>query len=238
MISGKLLNTKITPKMSEVDHIIERYQRRKNNLKVIRHSNYFYFNHFMSSERELKYEDILRKKFTYIPNIKIIEIGAGSGSNLLFFHRLGILYENIWANELLEERGSLLKQNLPNSTIHIGDAMDLNYKEKFDIVFQSTVFTSILDADFKQKLANKMFEMTNIKGIILWYDFKYNNPNNKDVKGVGKKEIRELFSNAKKIDFYSVTLAPPIGRRIGKLYPFVNFLFPFLRSHLIAVIHK
>ena len=48
-------------------------------------------------------------------------------------------------------------------------------------------------------------------GIILWYDFIYNNPSNPDVKRVSKKEIINLFSGVDNIQFYKVTLAPPIG---------------------------
>lgn len=80
--------------------------------------------------------------------------------------------------------------------------------------------------------------MAKENGLILWYDFKYNNPSNKDVKGVNKREIKELFPDAKKIIFHNVTLAPPIGRRVGKFYNLVNLLFPFLRTHIIAEIYK
>jgi hypothetical protein len=83
-----------------------------------------------------------------------------------------------------------------------------------------------------------MFAMTKKDGLILWYDFKYNNPKNKDVKGIGKNKIRELFKQAKTIEFHNVTLAPPIGRKVKRFYNLVNFLFPFLRTHVIAVIKK
>ena len=81
-----------------------------------------------------------------------------------------------------------------------------------------------------------MWEMKSEKGIILWYDFVYDNPFNKDVKGINKKEIKSLFPMASKYIFYKTTLAPPIGRRIKKFYNFFNILFPFLRTHTIAVI--
>lgn len=105
-------------------------------------------------------------------------------------------------------------------------------------MFQSTVFTSILNEDFRKALANKMFEMLKPGGIILSYDFTYNNPNNKDVRKLTKKEIKKLFPNHKGIQFKKVTLAPPVARRVGKFYDLLNFLFPMLRTHLIAVIKK
>ncbi|NJK97319.1 MAG: class I SAM-dependent methyltransferase [Bacteroidales bacterium] len=138
----------------------------------------------------------------------------------------------------MEDRGVVLKKKLPASNIFIGNALELDFSNQFDIVFQSTVFTSILDDDFRRKLAQKMYEMVKSKGMVLWYDFKYNNPYNSDVKGINRNEIKELFPLSAKIEFYSVTLAPPIGRRIERIYNLVNFLFPFLRTHLIAIIYK
>jgi 2-polyprenyl-3-methyl-5-hydroxy-6-metoxy-1,4-benzoquinol methylase len=218
--------------MSEIQYIKERYEKRK---RYVKKEN-IYFQYFAKSERELKYLEILSNHRLDLTNINILEIGAGYGDNLLFFHRIGIPWQNIYANELLDERVNILKRNIPLSTIISGNALDLNYDNHFDIVFQSTVFTSILDKDFKKDLALKMMKMIKKDGIILWYDFKFNNPNNHDVKGVNKSEIKKLFKDAKKIRFYNVTLAPPIGRRINKLYNLFNFCFPLLRTHLIAVI--
>jgi hypothetical protein len=97
------------------------------------------------------------------------------------------------------------------------------------------VFTSVLDDNFRKELALKMISMVKPNGIILFYDFKYNNPANKNVKRVSPRDIRNLFSS-KHIKFYSVTLAPPISRKIGRFYNLINILFPFLRTHLVSVI--
>jgi predicted RNA methylase len=220
--------------MDEIKKIKERYEKRKLNKKV----ENIWFSQFARYERELKYFQIIKNKFMNLNDCKLIEIGAGVGDNLIALKRFGFCWDNIYANELLEDRVEILKKNLPNSNIIAGDALKLNFENYFDIVFQSMVFTSILDFDFKKKLATKMFNMVKEDGLILWYDFKYNNPNNKDVKGVRKKEVKELFPDAKKIIFHNVTLAPPIGRRVGKFYNLVNFLFPFLRTHIIAEIYK
>lgn len=224
--------------MNELNEIKRRYETRKSRIKPAS-DNAFYFSWYMQTERELLYAKILRHKFgNNRSELILMEIGAGTGDNIHFFARFGFTQKNIWANELLEDRFSKLQKNFPGINLDMGDALKLNYKNKFDIVFQSTVFTSILDSSFKQKLAEKMFEMTKPSGIILWYDFMFDNPNNNDVRGIGKKEIRSLFPGAKQIRFYKVTLAPPIGRRIKRLYNVVNTIFPFLRTHVIAVINK
>ena len=72
-----------------------------------------------------------------------------------------------------------------------------------------------------------------------WYDFTFDNPKNANVKGVGKREVSELFSPWK-CRFRTVSLAPPIARRIVPVSWFLaealETFFPFLRSHVIAEI--
>jgi SAM-dependent methyltransferase len=239
----------------EVSAIRERYARRDTRKCKAIYDRHFLTGLYCKNEREVAYAQIIRRIFgDDLSKRKIIEIGAGTGGNLLFFQYLGFRWGNIYANELLEERFNLLKMRIlpaPVLISHIadlqelttevciqGDALQLPYKEEFDIVLQSTVFTSILDENFRKALANKMFEMLKPGGMILSYDFTYNNPSNKDVRKLTKTEIKKLFPNHSEIQFKKVTLAPPIARRTGKLYDLINFLFPVLRTHLIAAIKK
>lgn len=225
--------------ITEIQRITERYEKRKNSDLVKKNYSNFYFNHYVQAERELKYLEIISKRFKNFDNIKLLEIGAGTGGNLYFFKRIGLKWENIYANELLQDRFKILRETFPKINLFEGDAccIELNPNNLYDIVFQSTVFTSILDNNFKKILANKMWSLLKPGGIILWYDFAFDNPMNKDVKGIKKNEIRKLFKDAKSIKFYRTTLAPPIGRKVKKLYPFFN-IFSFLRTHLIAEIEK
>ncbi len=194
-------------------------------------------------ELERKLIKWLRKKnYNNISDLKLLEIGCGSGKNILKFIELGFNPENIIGNELLEERLIHTKKILPASVkIISGNALDLELmNNSFDIVFQSTVFTSILDDKFKQALANKIWDLAKPGGGILWYDFIYDNPKNKDVNGIPLKEIKELFPEAK-IKHWSLTLAPPISRLITKIHPSLYNIFnafPFLRTHILCWIEK
>jgi hypothetical protein len=116
-----------------------------------------------------------------------------------------------------------------------GNALDISSGQNFDIIFQFTVFTSILDEDFRRELAQKMVSLLKTGGLIIWYDFIYNNPSNPDVRGVSRREVIRLFKDMN-IRFHRVTLAPPVGRRVGRLYSVLNRLFPFLRTHVVAEI--
>ena len=111
--------------MNEIQNIERRYIKRKNNPKI----ENFYFQYYAKSERELKYSEIIRAKWNCkFENCEILEVGAGGGDNLLFFHRLGISWKNIYANELLNERIHLLKEKLPYSTIIPGNALEMNFE--------------------------------------------------------------------------------------------------------------
>lgn len=223
--------------MNETDRIKKNYEEYKSNPVVAKNNTYTEYIHQVTQERQSLYQKIILSKFRKPEKIELLEVGAGAGSNLSFFKNLEIVDKNIYANELLEDRAAELKNNFPDIHTLPGDALQLSFKNKFDIVFQSTVFTSILDSDLKKQFADKLWSMTKPNGIILWYDFMYNNPKNKSVKGINRSEIKLLFNDSKKIEFFKVTLAPPIGRRFQNLYALLNG-FSFLRTHVIAVIYK
>jgi SAM-dependent methyltransferase len=161
---------------------------------------------------------------------------------LLRLLSFGFQPENMVANELLEERAAIARRFLPAAVRVIqGDATTMDIEdEAFDVVFQSTVFTSILDTSFQQCLADRMWRLVRPGGGVLWYDFIYNNPKNPDVKGVPVSRIRRLFPEGK-LTCWRLTLAPPISRRVTRVHPFmyaVFNLFPLLRTHVLCWIEK
>src|SRR5688572_6619442 len=113
--------------------------------KYDRFGHNFYFIHYTEAERHLKYAEILRKKFQDVSNLRMLEVGAGHGHNLIYFKSLGLSWTNIYANEILPDRVQILKDSLPMSTVIAGDALEIKNEISFDIVLQSTVFSSVLD---------------------------------------------------------------------------------------------
>jgi len=51
---------------NESKKIFEQYERRKNDERVKKHSTDFYFNHYAQSERELKYQEILKNDIIHL----------------------------------------------------------------------------------------------------------------------------------------------------------------------------
>ncbi len=111
---------------------------------------------------------------------------------------------------------------------------------RFDLIFQFTVFSSILDTNLKQQVASEMLRVLRARGSIIWYDFWANNPRNPHVKGVSPAEIKSLFPNCI-FDFHRVTLAPPLARRIVPISWLLAEMLakvPWLLTHYLAFIRK
>lgn len=218
--------------MTLQNKIIEQYSKRNHKDKLYSGT----YSDLAEIEKDGKSKKLLNVYLGNLSDKTILEIGAGHGGNIPMLLSSGFKMENIFVNELLPERIENIKRNYPGVKLFEGDALQIDFPFKFDCVYQSTVFTSILNKEDRSTLACKMWDLVKPGGIILWYDFIYNNPKNPDVRKVSIKEVKVLFKNAVKSQIHRVTLAPPIGRKVGKLYPLFNF--PFLRSHILAAFIK
>jgi len=184
-----------------------------------------------------------RQGLADLASLRLIEVGCGSGGNLLELLRFGFRPERLTGIELLPERVAQAREVLPDSlTLIEGDASRADVAPASrDIVFVSTVFSSLLDDAFQQRLAGAMWRWLGPGGAVLWYDFTFDNPRNPDVRGVPLARVRSLFAEAASIDARRLTLAPPIARAVSpvhpSLYTALNAL-PFLRTHLLCWITK
>jgi SAM-dependent methyltransferase len=174
--------------------------------------------------------------------LRLTEVGCGSGGNLLELLRVGLRADHLTGIELLPERCAQARLALPAATTLIeGDALRAAIEPgSQDVVFASTVFSSLLDDAFQQALAERMWQWARPGGGVLWYDFTFDNPRNRDVRGVPLSRVRALFPRGR-VQARRVTLAPPIARRVAAVHPALYTLFnllPVLRTHLLCWIAK
>ena len=226
----------------EIQNIAKRYERRVN-IPANRYSRLNQAVNAMTQERQTALIQLFSSQgINDLSDLTVLEVGCGSGANLLELVQFGAEPENLAGNELLADRLMAARRRLPQAIqLFAGDAAQLPLPDaSFDIVYQSTVFSSILDDDLQTSLAHKMWNMVRPGGGILWYDFIFDNPRNPDVRGVKVSRIRELFPDGD-ILIKKVTLAPPITRCVVPIHPALygalNF-FPFLRTHVLCYIKK
>lgn len=175
--------------------------------------------------------------------LTVMEVGCGGGANLQELLRMGCSPQRLAGIELLAERHAAAREGLPRAVdLQLGDAATLLERSdrQYDLVMQFTVFSSLLDDAFQQRLAQAMWRAVKPGGAALWYDFTVDNPRNPDVRGVPLKRIKTLFPNAS-IVARRLTLAPPISRAVMAVAPWLHGLVnsvPLLRTHVLAWVKK
>src|SRR5260370_39862552 len=101
--------------------------------------------------------------------MKILEVGCGTGFWLREFIKWGARPENLVGLDLLPDRIEECRRLCPGKvTVHCRNASSLESPcESFDLVLQSTVFSSVLDAAIKRQMADEMLRVLRPEGIIL-----------------------------------------------------------------------
>ena len=173
---------------------------------------------------------------------KILEIGCGNGCWLREFIKWGASPANLTGVDLLADRLARARRLSPPGVKFISaNAARLQFAAaSFDIVLQATAFTSMLDFALKQEVAAEMLRVLRPAGIVLWYDFRVNNPRNPDVRGVNRAEIERLFPGCR-IALQKTTLLPPLLRvlaRYSTLACHILSALPWACTHYLGTIRK
>jgi len=172
---------------------------------------------------------------------RILETGCGQGQWLAIYEAFGAQRANLAAVDLDPARAAFAAARFPGADIRQGNATELPWSDKsFDIVSQSTMFTSVLDPATRLAIAGEMLRVLKTGGAILWYDFLFDNPRNPNVRGIGRSEIRRLFPGCE-TRLWRVTLAPPLARRLVPVsWSLARLLekFRILNTHYFGIVRK
>lgn len=197
-------------------------------------------NLFLRQGQERGLLEVLREG-GYVPltDRRVLDLGCGHGTWLTTFRSLGAQEPNLAGIDLDPARIEQTKVDHPRADLRAGSATALPWPDaSFDLVWQSTVFTSILDEGVQRAIAAEMRRVLKPGGAIAWLDFVVNNPRNRQVKGVSVKQMKALFPGCD-VTLRKVTLAPPLARRVVPLSWTLAFLLEQLRvlnTHAVALI--
>lgn len=198
---------------------------------------------FQSQERERQVLRLLEQEGCLpLAGKTILDVGCGNGTWLRDFIKWGARPQDLTGIDLLPARVEQAVALCPSDThLECGSATELAFEGgSFDIVLQATMFTSILDATVRSRIAAEMLRVVKPDGFILWFDFHMNNPWNPDVRGVTRREIQRLFPGCR-LQLSRTVLAAPLSRRIAPyswLASYVLARFAPLCTHYLGTIRK
>lgn len=228
--------------MNEKERIVAEVARRAAQIPqgfyaLDRPANRFIYRRYTAEARGL----LDRAGLKPLRDLRVLEIGCGHGQWLVELQSWGASPGNLYGIDLDAPHICEARRRLPEADLRVGDAAALPWGDgEFDIVIQSTVFTSILDPEMRNAVAREMVRVLRSPGVILWYDFVYDNPRNPNVSGIGIREMRRLFPDLV-LRYRRVTLAPPIARRVvpvSEALASALYALPFLRTHIVATLSR
>lgn len=175
-----------------------------------------------------------------LAGLRILDVGCGRGAWLQQFVRWGATPRLLAGVDLLPDRVAEARRVCAAEVeLRCGSATALDWPDgTFDVVLQFVVLSSILDPDVRRQVAAEMLRVVRPGGIVVSYDLRLDNPRNRQVTGIGARELRRLFPGCG-VTVRRVTLAPPLARRLAPLSPALcraAAAVPWLRTHLLAVV--
>ncbi len=191
-------------------------------------------------ERDAALNRLLDEQFKdKLPRSRVLDIGCGRGALLDLFHQQGVPAEGLFGVDLLPDRIDKARERFPGFTFIDGNAENLEFPDRsFDFVTVFTVFSSILDGRMARNVARSIKRILAPDGAVVWYDMRYPNPWNSNVKMMTKSQIRELFPSFE-LQLQPLTLVPPVARHLGRFtesaYPRLAAI-PILRSHYLGLL--
>lgn len=198
----------------------------------------------MLADRDRQLGQALRRSLAVpLDAAEILDVGCGEGGMLAWLQEAGARSEHLNGIDLLPTRIERAREGYPDFNFRVANAEEIPFASgRFDLLIVMTVFSSILSQRMAENVAAEMTRVLRPGGLILWYDMRYPNPWNPNIRAMTRLRVASLFPTFTPV-LHSATLIPQIVRVLGRvsetglsaLYPWLTKLPP-LRSHYLGIL--
>lgn len=226
---------------AERGRIADYYQQRKaagldRRYSLFQPGSLFRVQHF---ERDVL-AALTRHGRTELGRYQILDVGCGDGGFLRRLVSWGADPQKLAGVDLLPERVAAAGRLDPCLDVRQADASALPFADaSFDLVFQLTVLSSILDPAMRRRVAAEMARVLKPGGLVVSYDFRVAR-DRRNTRPLRAAELIALFPGFT-ADARRVTLVPPLARALaGRGWLLCELLetVPVLRTHELVVLGK
>jgi ubiquinone/menaquinone biosynthesis C-methylase UbiE len=164
----------------------------------------------------------------------LLDVGCGTGWWLECLYDKGIPPSRLNGIDALDTRVRAAAARVPGATVQRGDARSLPFEDdRFTAVTLFVVLSSLEDGEAVADTLREAQRVTRPDGSILVWDVRLPNPLNTATRRVSIRAVRSLLGAP--TDSATLTLVPPLARRLGPNGYARLAAIPILRSHRLSV---
>lgn len=138
-----------------------------------------------------------KKDVGKIQNVKLLDLGCGTGGILHYFFQNGFPNKNLTGIDLSDLRIKRAQQNFPDINFICGDAVHFKLEnQKFDIITAFDLYSHLATKEELNTALKNVHHHLNENGIFLWYDIyakdHFSSSTQADSAGFSKKQMLDF----------------------------------------------